>query len=156
MNARDLLMETVAHIPPPRALEQLTAADAERRLPGTEHSIADIVAHMAFWQDWFCRRCDGIGDPVPASAAGGWPQVRSGSWPDVHAGFAAGLERAIALADRGDRSITPAIEFPPLARYTVRDAIVHIAQHNSHHLGQIILLRQLAGLWPPPAGGWTW
>jgi uncharacterized damage-inducible protein DinB len=156
MNARELLIETHPHIPPARALEQLTAADAQRRLADTGHSIADIVDHMSFWQDWFCRRCDGVAEPMPSPAARGWPEVAMGTWPDVHARFLAGLERAAALSERSDRTIDPAVDFPPLARYTVGDALVHIAQHNSHHLGQVILLRQLMALWPPPAGSWTW
>jgi uncharacterized damage-inducible protein DinB len=156
MDAREWLIETRAHIPPGHALEQLTTDEAERRLPGTSHSIADLVAHMAFWQEWFCRRCEGVADPIVAPAALGWPAVTPGSWPEVHRRFAAGLERAAALADRGDRVIEPAIEFPPLAHYTIHDAIVHMAQHNSHHLGQVVLLRQLMARWPPPAGSWTW
>jgi uncharacterized damage-inducible protein DinB len=56
------------------------------------------------------------------------------------------------VADR----ILPAIEVPPLAHYTLRDAAVHAANHNAHHLGQIITLRQLMGLWPPRSGGFTW
>ncbi|MQA29941.1 MAG: DUF664 domain-containing protein [Luteitalea sp.] len=156
MNARALLIETHVHIPPGHALEQLGAADAERRLPGAGHSIADIVSHMSFWQEWFCRRCAGVADRLPAPAARGWPDVTPGSWPDLHARFAAGLERAAALADRVDQAITPAIEFAPLAGYTVGDALVHIAQHNSYHLGQVVLLRQMMSLWPPPSGSWTW
>jgi hypothetical protein len=35
-------------------------------------------------------------------------------------------------------------------------ALVHVANHNAHHLGQIVLLRQLMGRWPPPSGSWTW
>jgi len=156
MNARLLLIDTHAHIPPVSALEQLDVADAERRVPGAPHSIAEIVAHMAFWENWFVRRCHGIADPVPAPAARGWPAVAAGSWPALHAEFVRGLEAAAALEAEGDRTVAPAIEFPPLAAYTVRDALVHIAQHNSHHLGQIVLLRQLMDLWPPPSGAWTW
>jgi uncharacterized damage-inducible protein DinB len=52
--------------------------------------------------------------------------------------------------------VTPPIEFPPLTHYTIADALTHVATHNAHHLGQVILLRQLAGTWPPPAGSWTW
>jgi uncharacterized damage-inducible protein DinB len=52
--------------------------------------------------------------------------------------------------------VTPAIEFPPLAHHTVREALVHVAMHNAHHLGQVITLRQLLGAWPPPAGSYTW
>jgi uncharacterized damage-inducible protein DinB len=156
MNARELLIDTYSHIPPLRALEQLSAGDADYRLPGAGHSIADIVAHMSFWQEWFSRRCDGSAEPLPAPAARGWPDLTPGSWPDVHSRFAAGLERAAALVDRADQPITPPIEFAPLAAYTVREALVHIAQHNSHHLGQVILLRQMMALWPPPSGSWTW
>src|SRR5688572_16191428 len=102
MNARELLIDTFTHIPPTRALEQLTADEAERRVPGATHSIADIVAHMSFWQDWFCRRCEGVAEPMVTSASAGWPAVAPGSWPQLSARFAAGLERAVALAHRSD------------------------------------------------------
>ncbi len=111
MKVRELLIETVAHIAPGRALEGLASQDAERHVPGVNHSIAEI------------------------------------------------LERAVALGEqdgRLDDPIAPAIEFPPLAHYSIRDALVHMANHNSHHLGQVILLRQVMGLWPPPSGSWTW
>ena len=156
MDLQQLLIQTYAHIPPGSALEQLDATDAERRIEGAPHSIAETVAHMAFWQEWFIRRCNGVADPMPAPAALGWPVVDAGSWPAVHARFLRGLEAAAALDFGSDRPLTPAIEFPPLADYTVRHALVHVAQHNSHHLGQIVLLRQMMGLWPPPAGAWTW
>lgn len=156
MNARDLLIDTWPHMPPAPALAALAPDAAERRLPGADHSIAELVAHMAFWQEWFCRRCEGEAEPMPAPAARGWPAVAPGSWAAVHDRFVAGLAMVAAMSDRGDQAVTPAIEFPPLARYTVRDAIVHVAQHNSHHLGQIVLLRQLMGAWPPPSGRWTW
>ena len=155
MNPRELLIDTYPHIPPPRALENLTPEDAERRLPGATHTVAEIVAHMAFWQEWFCNRCAGIAEPMVQRAADGWPVVAAGSWPSVQARFVAGLERAVSLENR-DQPVAPPIEFPPLAKYSVRDAQVHIAQHNAHHLGQVILLRQMMGLWPPPSGGWTW
>jgi uncharacterized damage-inducible protein DinB len=52
--------------------------------------------------------------------------------------------------------LRPPIAFPPLAEYSIREAFEHVAQHNAHHLGQVILLRQMMQLWPPPAGSWTW
>ena len=156
MNARQLLVDIHAHMPPLAALDQLETAEAERRVPGAPHSIAEIVAHMSYWQEWFVRRCEGTADAMPAPAARGWPAVAAGSWPDVHARFTRGLERAAALGEDANRPLTPPIEFPPLAGYTVHDALVHMAQHNSHHLGQVILLRQMMGQWPPPSGAWTW
>ena len=156
MNARQWLIDTHAHMPPAKVLEQLITDDAERRFQNANHSIAEIVAHMSFWQEWMCLRCDGVAAAMPVPAARGWPDVEAGSWPAVLARFVAGLERAAALGDRDGLPITPPIEFPPLAAYTVHDAVVHIAQHNSHHLGQVIVMRQILGSWPPPSGSWTW
>ena len=157
MRARDLLFDNHAHVPALSALDGLTESHAESRLEHAPHSIAEIVMHLAFWQEWFCGRCEGSGDPLPPSAALGWPAPAPASWDAVRARFAAGLERAAALGD-GDtaRPISPSIEYPPLAEYTVGDAIGHMAAHNAHHLGQIVLLRQMLGVWPPPSGSYTW
>ena len=159
MHVRELLLEPVAHIAPARAIEGLSVEDAHRRVDGATHSIAEIVAHLIFWQEWFVSRCDGVHAPMVQSAALGWPQAAPGTWPQLEQRFIQVLERAASLGEpesRADRLIDPAIEFPPLAHYTVRDALIHIANHNAHHLGQIILLRQLLGAWPPPAGSYTW
>ena len=156
---RELLIDTLVHIPPAQALQALAPNDAERRVTGANHSIAEIVAHMDFWQRWFCARCEGREEPMVARAAQGWPEVAAGSWESIEKQFIDGLERAVALgADeaRLHAPISPAIEFPPIASYTIRDALVHMAHHNAHHLGQIVTLRQIMGLWPPPSGGWTW
>jgi uncharacterized damage-inducible protein DinB len=157
MRARSLLFDNHAHIPALSALDGLTAHDADRRIAHAPHSIGDIVAHLVFWQEWFCSHCDGAAESLPSSAALGWPAPAPGSWNTVRARFAAALERATALGNgEPARPISPPIEYPPLAAYTVRDAIEHIAAHNSHHLGQIVLLRQLLGAWPPPSGSYTW
>ena len=140
MNPRELLIEPIAYMPP-------------------AHSVAEIVAHLGFWQQWVLRRCHGSADPMPVTAKAGWPDVALGSWPTIHKSFLDGLETAAALGHRGamlDQHIAPAIEFPPLASYTLRDALVHIANHNSHHLGQVVTIRQLLGVWPPPSGSYTW
>jgi uncharacterized damage-inducible protein DinB len=156
---RELLIETLTYLSPVHALADLATDDAERRLEGANHSIAELVAHMDFWQAWFCRRCEGIGEPMVATATQGWPDVARGSWPAVRQRFLDNLERAAALGADGTRlnePVVPPVEFPPLAGYTIRDALVHVAQHNAHHLGQVILLRQLMRLWPPPSGSWSW
>ena len=129
--ARDLLVDNHAHIPALPALDGLSRDDADRRTPPAPHSIAEIVSHLTFWQEWFCGRCDGSADPPPSSAALGWPAPAPGSWDAVRARFAAGWN--VPRAWNGDtaRPISPPIEHPPLAGYTVRDAIEHMAAHNS-------------------------
>ena len=158
VDIREFLVEPIGYIPPARALEGLSPADAERRIPGANHSVAEVVAHMTFWLDWFVRRCEGEAVPMPARAETGWPPVARGSWPELQRQFFAILERATALSERArlDDPISPPLEFEPIAHYRIRHAIVHMASHTAHHLGQVIVLRQLLGTWPPPAGSWTW
>ena len=157
MNLREFLSSPVTYLAPDKTLEGLDQTSAETRLSGAPHSIAEIVAHMAFWQNWFYARCTGNAVPIVSSAAAGWPAVEQNSWSSIHSQFLERLEQLASLSD-GDvsRRVEPPIEFPPLANYTVGEALVHVANHNSHHLGQVILLRQLNGAWPPPAGSWTW
>jgi len=158
MQAHELLADTTASLSPRLVLDGLPPDPADRRVPGAPHTIAEIVAHMAFWQGWFRGRCDGTAGPMPASAALSWVAPAAGSWDAVRTGFLDGLDRLVALgaaSDRG-RRIDPPIEFPPLGQYTVGDVLVHVGAHNAHHLGQVVLLRQLLGAWPPPAGSWTW
>lgn len=156
MQAQELFVDTHPHMPPPNVLEGLETADAERRLPDAPHSIAEIIAHMSYWQEWFCQRAEGTPTPIAAHSADGWPLVLPESWPEVRARFLSGLERVVALAGRAAEPVTPPIESPALAGYTIGAVLVHVAQHNSHHIGQVIVLRQLMGLWPPPSGSWTW
>jgi uncharacterized damage-inducible protein DinB len=155
----EFLVQPVAFAPPPHILEDLGDSDAFRRVEGAPHTVAEIVAHMVFWQEWFLDRCRGVDAPVAQHASDGWPPVAAGSWDQTHQRFLGGLKEAVSLASDDARAaarLAPAIAFPPLAHYTVRDALTHIAVHNAHHLGQIVMLRQLMGRWPPPSGSWTW
>ena len=121
------------------------------------HAIAEILAHLVFWQDWFADRCAGRATAMPASATDGWPAVPPGSWPQLCDRFITRLQHLARIDEQTAAApLAPAIAFPPLAKYTVGDALIHVATHNSHHLGQIVLLRQVQGTWPPPAGSWTW
>jgi uncharacterized damage-inducible protein DinB len=156
MNERDLLIDTTPFMPPGRILEGLSAADAERRAPGAPHSIAEVVAHMVFWQEWFARRAQGQTEPMAGHAAEGWPEVAPGTWEALRSRFVGHLERLSAMGAERQRAVEPPLEYPPLASYTIADVLTHVAMHNAHHLGQVVLLRQQLGLWPPPAGSYTW
>jgi uncharacterized damage-inducible protein DinB len=158
MDARSLLIDTLPFLNPRHTLDGLTPELADRRVPGAPHTIAEIVAHLTFWQHWFAGRCDGSAGPMPQSAATGWPAPDPGGWDGLRRAFLDGLERLVVIGTAGDRAcrLDPPIEFPPLADITVGEVITHVASHNAHHLGQVVLLRQMLGAWPPPAGSYTW
>ena len=146
-------------MPPARVLEGLSSTDAAERFAGSSHSIVEIVAHMVYWQSWLLQRCHGVSIPPASTAALGWPAVGADDWKRTSEQFLTGLDQALETAldpSAGVRPIDPPIEFPPLANYKVSDAITHIAIHNAHHLGQVITLRQIMGVWPPPEGSYTW
>ena len=39
---------------------------------------------------------------------------------------------------------------------TVKDIVWQTLVHNSYHVGQVVLLRQALGAWPPPSGTDSW
>ena len=156
MNPRPLLIDTIAYLSPKPALDGLTADVAGRRVPGASHSIAEIVAHLVFWQDLFCGRCDGTASPMPTSAAIGWPAPDADGWDALRQRFLDGLERLAAIGSTILVNAAAAAGADVREGFTVEDVVVHVANHNAHHLGQIVLLRQLLGAWPPPAGSYTW
>lgn len=79
--------------------------------------------------------------PAAEHASDGWPAVASGTWPEWPRRFLSGLERVARLPPEG--RLDPPIEVPFLAHFDLRDVIVHVAQHNAHHTGQVILQRQV-------------
>ena len=60
------------------------------------------------------------------------------------------------LFARSEGRVEPPIAMPAFANYTIPDAVAHMVQHNSHHLGQIVTPRQALEVWPPPGGSFTW
>jgi uncharacterized damage-inducible protein DinB len=159
MDAHELLLSPIAYMAPPRILSGLSSGEAGVRVSGAPHSVLEIIAHMVYWQSWFLERCAGAGTPPASSASLGWPAVSAGEWESLRDRFVTGLEQAVEIAADASacaRRLDPPIEFPPLANYTVGDAVTHIAIHNTHHLGQIVTLRQIQGAWPPPEGSYTW
>src|SRR5215207_4266999 len=141
MRLHSVLRGAHAYLPADATLAGLTTAEACRRPENAEHSIAEIVAHMAFWQQWFLDRCDGHLTPAPPRAELGWPAVTALAWDAVYERFDAGFKRALAAAaddTRTGQPIAPPLEFGHLASYTVGDALIHLALHNAHHLGQVI------------------
>lgn len=154
MDRKELLLSPLAYMPPPRVLDGLDPGESARAVPGAPHSIVEILAHLVFWQSWFIDRCAGDAKPMVTRASEGWPAAGAEDWLALRAKFLADLQRAAEWP--GDGPVTPAIKVPGMTRYTISDALTHLAVHNAHHLGQVVTMRQVLGAWPPPDGSWTW
>ena len=126
---------------------------AGRRPEGAPHSIFQLLNHMAYWQEWVVKWLDGGDPPIPKHASGSWPGTSAPAsakeWQQAVRDFRSGLGK-LGLQSRGADLLTKR------GKHTRLGMLHAIASHNSYHLGQVVLLRQMLGAWPPPAGGLTW
>lgn len=145
---------------PAVVLDGLSEDAAQAKVPGLPHSIAEIVAHMCFWQEWFNRCAQHGFHPLPEHAAEGWPAVPAGGWDELRSRYLASLDEAkqiLATAQGLDQPLLPpGVEIPFLGKESRGSGLLHAVVHNGHHLGQIVTMRQLLGRWPPAAGPMTW
>ena len=137
-----------AFAPVKNILEGLGRDEAMTRPPGLPYSIAEVVAHMDFWQGRVLTTLETDASPPQVQhAVDSWQPA---TWPLAAEQFLNGLARLNALS--GDAGI--------LSRSFGDESgaahIYNVALHNAHHLGQVVALRRLAGAWPPPSGGETW
>lgn len=162
MNEREALARQVhgrdSHVHSVHALEGLEALDAGKRPASAPHSIFQLVRHLIYWQDLGLARIRGGRPPRPATAAEGWTATvepeGADQWNDAVEEFTAGLWDLQALLDDPDTDLD--LVSNPEPRRVARQEVLMVLCHNSYHLGQIVLLRQQLGRWPPPQGGDTW
>ena len=145
-----LLDEGSAFVPPSRVLGGLTAEEACRAVAGAPHTIAEIIAHLRFWQNYTLALARGEPAAQPTHAAEGWPTAQPGDWENLRDAFLAGLAETKRLAREADLSRLVR------GRDTLGYELTLHVMHNAVHIGQVILLRQLLGAWPPEGGGDTW
>jgi uncharacterized damage-inducible protein DinB len=152
-----------AFTPPSHILEGLSQELAHQRQPGAPHSIYEELWHTAFWQRISLDWSGGIETPVPGHAAEGFPtnaQAETEPWTGLCTRFHREVSQA-AMLTRDPEALRRVIRCPsppgvPVRTMTVHDQLESLAAHNAYHLGRIVLLRQMAGAWPPPSGGFTW
>jgi uncharacterized damage-inducible protein DinB len=148
---RALLEEASEFTPASRALDGLTAERALMKPADSPYSVAEIVSHMVFWQRYVMATIEGEAVEDISSATTGWATVNLEDWPRLKDEFLANLERCCEMARNAAE-----LERVPSGNRTVGYRLLSHAGHNAYHLGQIVLLRRILGLWPPPGGGDTW
>ena len=143
-----LIEEWSSFTPASRALDDLTPEQAVKKLEGWPHSVAEVVAHMLFWQKHDLVTIE-TGSEPEVSAGADWPLVTQDDWPQLKDEFLASLEKSRELA-RDPENVAREILG---GKFTVGARLVWFTGHNAYHLGQIVLMRRILGAWPPPGGG---
>jgi uncharacterized damage-inducible protein DinB len=126
---------------------------AGARTEGAPHSIHQLLQHIVYWQDWAVAWFAGESPPVPAQAAASWPGAEG---PASEQEWEQALERfRQGFAALARQSQDPDL-FSRRGKKSVLEMLQMMVAHNSYHAGQVVLLRQMLGAWPPPSGGLTW
>ncbi|HWW51063.1 MAG TPA: DinB family protein [Verrucomicrobiae bacterium] len=138
-----------AHLDWKKALAELPAEDRGRKPKGAPHSAWQLLEHARIAQRdilEFCRNPKHISPDWPA---GYWPKEASppsaAAWESSVRRFEEDNEATGKLvADRKTDLFAP---IPHGSGQTVLRELLLIADHNSYHLGQFVLLRRLLGSW---------
>jgi uncharacterized damage-inducible protein DinB len=142
-----------SHVATKNIVEGLGWELAGARPVGAPHSIFQLLNHVSYWQDWGVKWLDGENPPVPKHASGGWPgnpgPADSKEWQRAVRSF----QRGLAKLGRQSRAVQLLTTRGKHSRLGMLQAI---ASHTSYHAGQVVVLRQMLGAWPPPSGGVTW
>lgn len=117
--------------------------------PGaSHHSIFEELWHLTKWQTFVLQTARGEAarsnfkeDDFPEAQAPAGEEA----WQVLVAEFLEGSEAAATLA--GDEE---ALAVRLADGVTLREHLEMLAVHNAYHLGKIVLLRQLLGVWVPP------
>jgi len=149
---RALLAGDDEFLSPQRLLGDLTEAQALAVPPGSLYSIAGIVAHMHFWQERGIALALGGKPSRPEHLDDTFPTPQPGDWDALRLAFLDGLATCAqvaaeqgAEASRGRREASVGFDLAACP-----------ALHSAYHYGQIAILRQIQGLWPPEGGDDSW
>lgn len=109
------------------------------------HSIYEELWHVVYWQRLLLEWVEGRATPMP-QRNDDWPIVQGPKdlreARDLVRSFFEGVNKASVFAS--DAALLDKIV---LEKYTVRSLLETLLSHNSYHLGRIVFLRQLIGIW---------
>ncbi len=160
----ELLSGIGAHVDPASCLDGISAELAARYVDGFPHSIRDLLFHMNYWLDYELRRIRGQRPVYPEHSSQSFPAensaVNAAEWERLKSRFAELLAEYAGLAKSSEQEMQRQIESArpeDLERSGTLAAVIwQMIAHNSYHAGQIVVLRQMLGAWPPPEGGDSW
>jgi hypothetical protein len=138
-----------AHVDFDRAIAELPT-DARGKVPeGAPHSPWDILEHLRIAQ-WdileFSRKPDHVSPDWPR---GYWPENHEppsrDAWDASVEAFKSDLQAMIDLVrDESSDLFTP---FPHGEGQTLLREALLVADHNAYHIGEMVVVRRLLGVW---------
>jgi len=146
-----LLSAGHAHVDFDGAIKAVPVVLRGKRPPKTEYTLWQLLEHLRIAQ-WdileFSRNPHHVS---PAFPEGYWPEKAApkspAAWTRSITAVRADLQAMKDLvADPGNDLVKPLAHGQ--GETLLREALL-LADHNAYHVGQIVLVRRLLGIWPP-------
>jgi uncharacterized damage-inducible protein DinB len=147
----NMLLGEDEFVEPVHLLRDLTGDLAVAHPAEVTESIAQIVAHMHYFQHRNLAVIRGESLPAADHDEVTFREIPPEHWQNLVSEFLADLDELMAVTE-SDTEIVREVGDDE----TVGDRIRWSAVHNAYHYGQIVLLRRLLGAWPPEGGENTW
>jgi uncharacterized damage-inducible protein DinB len=127
-----------------KIVDGISDEHAKERIAENVHSSFEQLFHIVFWQD-LCLKAARLEEVEwPKDDKPGWPtESTTDTWHDLVIRFKSGLEEARTLSLENDLAAPMA----SWANFPVFSSLIILAQHNSYHLGQIVVNRLAQGTW---------
>lgn len=144
-----------SHVSPAHVFEVLDWRLVGEVPDGATHSVWQILDHMIYWQEFCLALLRNETPESPSHASDTWTTnvspTNEDEWNDAVQTFLDGLRTAEQMTD--DELGQTVAGRRERSRSEVLGMLIG---HNSYHLGQVVLVRQMLGTRPPPSGGDTW
>ncbi|HXK09746.1 MAG TPA: DinB family protein [Vicinamibacteria bacterium] len=144
----ELLKGGSAHLTWDRALQGL-APKLRAASPGAGlHTIWELLEHTRIAQEDILRYTLDPRWKSPEWPSGYWPSFldpTDAQWRKSVAGFQRDLKEVVALVR--DRKVDLTAPIPHGQGHTALREVLLVADHNAHHLGQVVQARRLLGAW---------
>ncbi|HET9250842.1 MAG TPA: DinB family protein [Candidatus Eisenbacteria bacterium] len=139
-----------AHATFDKAVEGVAAEDRGKVPDGATHSIWQVVEHLRLAQRDILDFCVNAKYEEPDWPDDYWPlnpaPPSAAAWDESLAGYREDRGRMMDLAK--DASTDLFARIPHGTGQTYLREILLVADHNAYHIGQIVLIRRLLGIWP--------
>ncbi len=146
----DLLTGSNAHVHFDVAIRGIPAALRGKRPKGAEYSLWQLLEHLRIAQRdilEFSRNAKHVSPPWPS---GYWPAAVAPpddkAWDKSVRAFRKDLKTFCTLLE--DPATDLYAKIPHGDGQTILREALLIADHNAYHVGQIVLVRRLLGIWP--------
>ncbi|MHA2162861.1 MAG: DinB family protein [Candidatus Thorarchaeota archaeon] len=153
---KDIIIETIreglhgqfAHSNSLDILDRLTHEEARKQTIEDNYSSWEILFHIVFWQDRFLDMIRGEEIDFAKAVKEHWPtseKEKKDEWRTLVERFKNGIAVATSLLTEVDLT-SPVKSYRKAPTFK---AFMSLAQHNSYHLGQIVINRRAQGSWSP-------